>query len=385
MNMENKIQELLTLKEVCEILKCHPNTLRKWDKQGILVAIRLGKRGDRRYRKKDIIEFLEKKVSKKYKQLRFKNNSFRKVGKYGMDLGERGIYDIRNTLNDLTGKEWTYFLNSIHLTDFASDDDELKLWKYLQDSIIPTKFSTNGENSFAHNLRKIHPSPKPPQLMKDIIEFFTKKGQLILDPFMGVGGTLLGASLSGRKAVGVDLCEEYIEVYKKVTKKLNLKEQITLKGDARNIDKYPQITSKIFDAIITDPPYANLLSKKRTGGDRTKKIGTSTPFTDSPKDLGNLDYNEYLSEMRKIIEKALLFLKTKGYLVLFTKDIQPNKKHHNMLHADLVNILIKIKYLTYKGYKIWYDKTINLYPYGYPFSFVANQLHQYILIFRKDN
>jgi len=56
-----------------------------------------------------------------------------------------------------------------------------------------------------------------------------------------------------------------------------------------------------------------------------------------------------------------------------------------MLHADIVAELSKIPNLQFKGYKIWYDKTINLYPYGYPFSFVANQLHQYILIFRKES
>ena len=38
----NKIPELLTLKEACDILKCHPNTLRQWDKKGILPAIRIG-------------------------------------------------------------------------------------------------------------------------------------------------------------------------------------------------------------------------------------------------------------------------------------------------------------------------------------------------------
>lgn len=55
------IPELLTLKEACEILKCHPNTLRQWDKKGILPAIRIGERKARRYRKEDIILFLEKK------------------------------------------------------------------------------------------------------------------------------------------------------------------------------------------------------------------------------------------------------------------------------------------------------------------------------------
>jgi len=64
--MENGAQntadlpELLTLQEACEVLKCHPNTLRQWDKKGILNAVRFGERKDRRYRKEDIMKMLEK-------------------------------------------------------------------------------------------------------------------------------------------------------------------------------------------------------------------------------------------------------------------------------------------------------------------------------------
>ena len=54
-----KIPELLTLMEACEILKCHPNTLRQWDKKGILPAIRIGERRARRYRKEDILKVIE--------------------------------------------------------------------------------------------------------------------------------------------------------------------------------------------------------------------------------------------------------------------------------------------------------------------------------------
>lgn len=56
-----KIPELLTLKEACEILKCHPNTLRQWDKKGILIAIRIGIKRVMRYRKEDILKLLNQK------------------------------------------------------------------------------------------------------------------------------------------------------------------------------------------------------------------------------------------------------------------------------------------------------------------------------------
>lgn len=59
---QEPLQELLTLKQACELLKVHPNTLRAWDKKGILKAIRIGERGLRRYRKEDLMKFTEHKI-----------------------------------------------------------------------------------------------------------------------------------------------------------------------------------------------------------------------------------------------------------------------------------------------------------------------------------
>lgn len=56
-----KLPKILTLKQACELLNCHPNTFRNWDNKGILKAIRFGHRGDRRYNKEDILNILKKK------------------------------------------------------------------------------------------------------------------------------------------------------------------------------------------------------------------------------------------------------------------------------------------------------------------------------------
>ena len=59
---KKELPELLTLEEASAVLKCHPNTLRQWDKKGILVALRFGARGDRKYRKNDIMKLLNQKL-----------------------------------------------------------------------------------------------------------------------------------------------------------------------------------------------------------------------------------------------------------------------------------------------------------------------------------
>ena len=60
-NDKSEIPELITLNEACAILKVHPNTLRAWDKKGILVAIRIGEKRIRKYKKEDILKFINNK------------------------------------------------------------------------------------------------------------------------------------------------------------------------------------------------------------------------------------------------------------------------------------------------------------------------------------
>lgn len=50
---------MLTLQQASDALNVHPNTLRNWDNEGVLKAVRYGKRGDRRYRKEDILKILK--------------------------------------------------------------------------------------------------------------------------------------------------------------------------------------------------------------------------------------------------------------------------------------------------------------------------------------
>ena len=56
------MEKLLKLSKAAELLNVHPNTLRKWDKKGILKAIRFGERKDRRYRKEDIMKLVNNKT-----------------------------------------------------------------------------------------------------------------------------------------------------------------------------------------------------------------------------------------------------------------------------------------------------------------------------------
>ena len=95
----------------------------------------------------------------------------------------------RNTLNELSGEEWLYFTKSVWTTAYPSE--------------------------LGHALRKAHGANKPPRLMARLIEFFTTSGELVLDPFAGVGGTLLGAAIARgpRRALGIELAPRWADVY----------------------------------------------------------------------------------------------------------------------------------------------------------------------------
>lgn len=287
--------------------------------------------------------------------------------KKGIILPDGRKYHLNNKLNEMTGRDWTFFINSV----------------------FSTHYPTRGKESYAHHIRKIHPTPKPPQLMRDIITFFTKKNELVFDAFMGVGGTLLGAALVSRKAAGIDLSELYINAYLQAAVELELKIFPTLVGDSTTLindkEKIKQlIGEQEISLLLIDPPYANMMSKEKTGGDMVRIGADATPFTSEINDLGNMDINTFLITLKQLVSNTLQYIKKEGYIIVFIKDLQPKKKELNLLHADVISKLNEIPKLHYKGMKIWCDDSAKIYPYGYPFSFVANQIHQYILVFRKE-
>ena len=276
-------------------------------------------------------------------------------------------YQINNPLNNLSGGDWLNFTTSV----------------------FSTFYTTNGKDSYAHDIRKIHPSPKPPQLMKEIIEFFTKENELVFDYFMGVGGSLLGAGLCNRNAIGIDLNQKYIDAYKLAAKEIGVGIFSTKCGDCLEIlNNEKEMESLLSDEkislVLIDPPYANMMSKEKTGADINVYGNVATPFTNDERDFGNLNQTAFFDSLKQSLELVLPYIKKHGYIVIFIKDLQPNKKELNLLHADIIKKINEIPNLNYKGLRRWADRSAKLFPYGYPFSFVANQIHQYILVFRKE-
>jgi DNA modification methylase len=272
------------------------------------------------------------------------------------------LYDPRNKLNDLSSKEWTYALGSV----------------------LMTRYPARGAASMAHPLRKAHPSPKPPQLMVELLRFFTKKNGRVLDPFCGAGSSLIACALEERHGEGLDLAPTYAQLYHDVANYLQLPPLPYHIADACDPQSYARFGEQPFDFVIADPPYSSMLARQRTGHRYKKGNDAATPFSDDVADLGNMPVEQFFPALITALTNCMQVLRHHGHMAVFIKDLQPTATHHNMLHADVVNAMAAIPQLRFRGYRIWHDANINHFPFGYPHTFVANQTHQFILIFRKE-
>jgi hypothetical protein len=108
-----------------------------------------------------------------------------------------------------------------------------------------------------------------------------------------------------------------------------------------------------------------------------------TRYGDDPRDLGNLrNYDVFLAELAKILGDCGRKLKAKKYMAVIVSDFR-HKSRYVMFHADLAAALESYK-LDLKGITILYQKHKRIFPYGYPFAFVPNIHHQYILILQNE-
>ena len=269
---------------------------------------------------------------------------------YRKDMGQRGFYDKRNNLNDLTGKEW----------------------KFMSKSVITRSYPPDLQ----HNLRKQHGGQKPPLLCADLIKTFTKKGETVLDPLMGVGGTLLGAALCDRNAIGIELNKQWIDIYKKVCELEDLKELKTFEDDCKNVLK--KASKNSIDFILTDVPYWNMDKVEKTRSKVAAKSNLSR-FNGS----GIQTKQEWLDDLVEIFDLCHGVLKNKKYLAIFIGDMYRGKEYH-ILSADLASAISNKTLFILKANLIWYDVSKNLHVYGQPHAYIPSMIHQNILIFRKE-
>ena len=272
----------------------------------------------------------------------------------------------RNQLNELTGQEWVYFTRSVLTTTYAS--------------------------AYGHQLRKAHGANKPPELMKEFIEFFTRADEVVLDPFAGVGGTLIGASIAAapRRAIGIEINPRWAETYREVIAASagELTAQPLLVGDCREVLRdRERFADESVDYVLTDPPYNVHLPQTMSNAPRYRERHTNrrTDYnmrSEAAGDLANLgSYADYLSAMQEVLRLCYRVLRSGRYLTLIIRNAYQDGRY-TFTHAEVAQRAEAAGFVT-KGEHVWYQAGTRLRPYGYPFSYVPNIAHQHIVTFRK--
>lgn len=259
-------------------------------------------------------------------------------------------------LNNLSGSEWLQYSMSIW-RDVRKNKEEVALK---------------------------HPAMFPIQLVERLIDIFTRSAdQVILDPFVGSGTTLIATRNKGLKAIGFEINERYISMAKtrldniyKSMFHMNSDYQI-INDSAENIDKY--LVPGSIDLTITSPPYWDILNRKRTADRKPIR-----KYSNSKRDFGNIgNYSEFLDSLQRVFEKVYKVTKVGRYCIVIVMDIR-KKSRFFPLHSDLTERMKEINFSLCDTI-IWdrQKEYNNMRPLGYPFSFVVNKVHEYVLIYKK--
>lgn len=281
-----------------------------------------------------------------------------------LDIGYERLCDNckPNSINCLTAKDWI--------------KAQVGVWQ----------FSYNGRDI---RDKEKHPAVYPIALSNKIISLFTHVGELVVDPFVGSGTTLVSASDLNRNAVGFDINEKYIELCNERQSQTKLEQntkQITVLDDARNIPEY--FDDDQISLLVTSPPYSNLLNRKRTNKSRKGDERKNTQYlkieqySQNENDLGILDIDSFSKAIEDIYRGILPKLKPKGHNVINVADFWW-ENHRIPVHIYITNAMHNAGY-ELRNTIIW-DRTniVNgIGIFGYPSNYITmGTTFEYILDF----
>ena len=247
-----------------------------------------------------------------------------------------------------------------------------------------TKYSISVWSDIQKNpqeKRLKHPALFPTALVERLLEIYAHRGEMILDPFLGSGSTLIAAQRLGMKGIGLDISKDYIRLFHKrlLDEKADSYTVQAINDDARYLSKY--VAPGTVDLCLTSPPYWNVLRARRSADFKPGRY-----YSDDINDLGNIgNYDLFLDELKCVFSEVYTALKKGRYCLAIVMDIRKKNRFYP-LHMELTRNLTDLGFIL-DDIIIW-DRRMeynNLRPLGFPYVFRVNKVHEYILIFQKPD
>ncbi len=183
--------------------------------------------------------------------------------------------------------------------------------------------------------KNVHPAVFPIALPAHFIKLLTHEGELVLDPFAGIGSTLVAAQDLNRNAVGSDLQEKYVNVPRErlsQTRLVGRTKQVAIADGAESINYYlPETTVSL---CITSPPYPHFLTHQRRNksirGDLREKEHylTIQQYSSDPRDLGLMDHGIYRDALTAIYRRILPLMKPRAHCIINVNDLWEDNKRY---------------------------------------------------------
>ena len=281
----------------------------------------------------------------------------------------------RNRLNDLSGKEWlgltkTVIMNLTDHSQITQIDDAMRNGVLMSDA--PPR----------DLLKKSHPATFSERDIAKLIRFFTRQGELVLDPFMGSGSTAIACLDEGRNFIGFELYEEWIQLAsRRVQTHPGQPAPQLIHREA--LHGMQDMADETVDFIVTSPPYWGLLQKVDHKA-QTERVahGLTTNYGTDNDDLANItEYHDFIASLSNHFAQYARLLKPRKYAAVIVSDFRHGGRYY-LFHAHLSDQMERNGFVTHGIINLVQDNK-KLYPYGYPTTFVPNVSNQFIIVARK--
>ena len=316
--------ELLTVKEAATLLKVSQITIKRYISSEVLPSVKIG--GARRIVKNDVWDTIVEKIRSEH------NNRVEEPSSPYLVSRELENEEKKSKLgfNGLTPSEWALLSKNV-----INEDDLLNpVW--------------NDLSSPRNKYQLEHGAVYPIKLAERLIKMYSAEGDVIFDPFLGIGTTLIAAQGLNRHGVGTELNPKFAGIAQLWLNDVQglFKNEFHYKivnDDCRNLLNH--VKKEKVQLTVTSPPYADFIQKSlkdratvhKTSIIQHENNSTVKQYSEQENDFGNLPYKEFLEQIKEILKANWEVTKFGGFSAWVVKDYRDtkNKIPYVPFHSDL--------------------------------------------------